>query len=1497
MRKNKIVMFGILLIALSMSVEIVSADVTWDWEGKIWTETLTGAYLDPINYPGYLIMYNFATEDNYAARLSYTSNGIASAPWSTFSFQTPTDMGTPEQPTQIEFYFSNSANKFLTVNLNAYTLSYDARNEAGTDTDGSVDATGLWKSGTTSNVFTIGIRPIADGGYLDILFNDYKVFTLEDSSFAYEGVSVLTGNAHVLSRSDAQNVQVFWTNFDESDGVDPGYSYTIRNPTIDSMTTTSVNEKTSFELEGTFSDDDLWETWSAVIDWDEGAPETFNDISLGDFPSTFNHLYSNDGVYSGTITITDNEGGTTGAQPFTATITDANPILTTYTYTSSVAGSDHIVTITDITVNASPDTIVGYSWKEGVTELSTIELPSLIFNDLNPHEIILTVTDSGGSSSSVTQTVSPTAPTATLDATPADADISDPVTITGDFVHDGYSLSSVEYDFGDGTVEAGSTNGATFSGTHTYNTPNTYTVEVTVTSSSGQTATDSRTITINAKPPAVTFKAPSITIDEGDLQDFDLSLVDVTKYSASPTYTWKVTDPGASVTTHNGESFSSTYLEHGTYSVELKIEENGLSDTDTMNLFVSNIAPQVDLGANIYEIPLGTLVDFTTTVTDEGEDLDSITFQIEGDPTVYAPDQINYESDPYQEIGFFKHTFNLLGSFAVSSTATDDTTSVTSSITVTVVGVPLELEAIVAYPVLIEELDSATFRSRITGTDLGQTYTVEWYLDDVLVETILDVGVDETISYTKTYLQDAPFKLELKISGTSLTQTYVGYVDNMSPVITIDDISRLSVPDIRTLSGHIYDAEDHPFTYGWYVRGVYIEGGSLADGYDLSFTYDFSSSGSYLVELRVMDNDASGDYTGSGTENVRVNYKPTIDSVSASPDPAYQWSPVDFTVVAHDQDGDSLDYYWEFGDGETSTTQNPTHTYSVYGTMNVRIRVKDSMDISKWGSLTLDVQPLSVSIDPIVSDLDPIYEGNTTTFSSSISAEDHNQEYTVEWILNGVVESTLNNVPIDEPIVFTYTFPQDGAYSLELVVVEASTSEVYDFEVNNVAPIVTLDPMGPLLYLGDVVFIATVEDVDADHPFTYSLTLDSGEVYSGSLSTGFIIEVPHTFTVGGEYEAEIKVYDSSGEEGEDLIMIIVNNPPIINSVTYTPEIVTQGDTVQFTLDVYDPDEEALTYAWVFGNGETSTDQNPSTVYNTYGVYTVTVSVTDEVSAVVSYTLELEVDPDMILPAVLKERAIELLEDAIDEYGDKGKAKGLPKKDKNYVKSSKDIKKSLEKIIREIEKSLEDEVWNDELHLDVKDGHDVFTHEGHAESKADTFARKWADNPELDGLSEILYEVIDLLVEADRALAKVVLDEANQVELPPGSNYDHYLEKAQEHYLKGREYTLEGNTNKAIDEFKKSWKYSVKILDKFPHPHWGAEGWEWEGDWDEWYDWDWDDIDDDSDANPNVFYTEDELEAFSKKELEKLAKDLGIKVKKRDDKEAIIEAILEAYEDD
>ena len=48
-----------------------------------------------------------------------------------------------------------------------------------------------------------------------------------------------------------------------------------------------------------------------------------------------------------------------------------------------------------------------------------------------------------------------------------------------------------------------------------------------------------------------------------------------------------------------------------------------------------------------------------------------------------------------------------------------------------------------------------------------------------------------------------------------------------------------------------------------------------------------------------------------------------------------------FTATGTDPDGDTLTYAWDFGDGTTSSAQNPSHAYLTAGSYTARVTVSD----------------------------------------------------------------------------------------------------------------------------------------------------------------------------------------------------------------------------------------------------------------------------------------------------------------------------------------------------------------------------------------------------------------------------------------------------------------------------------------------------------------------------------------------------------------------------
>jgi PKD repeat protein len=76
---------------------------------------------------------------------------------------------------------------------------------------------------------------------------------------------------------------------------------------------------------------------------------------------------------------------------------------------------------------------------------------------------------------------------------------------------------------------------------------------------------------------------------------------------------------------------------------------------------------------------------------------------------------------------------------------------------------------------------------------------------------------------------------------------------------------------------------------------------------------------------------------------------------------------------------------------------------------------------------------------------------------------------------------------------------------------------------------------------------------------------------------------------------------------------VVNQPPVAD-FEFSPAQPAAGQTVKFTDKSKDSDGQVKSWQWDFGDGTTSTEQNPSHVYRTAGTFTVKLIVTDDKGA-------------------------------------------------------------------------------------------------------------------------------------------------------------------------------------------------------------------------------------------------------------------------------------------
>lgn len=173
-------------------------------------------------------------------------------------------------------------------------------------------------------------------------------------------------------------------------------------------------------------------------------------------------------------------------------------------------------------------------------------------------------------------------------------------------------------------------------------------------------------------------------------------------------------------------------------------------------------------------------------------------------------------------------------------------------------------------------------------------------------------------------------------------------------------------------------------------------------------------------------------------------------SVTASRNPTGNvrvFVPIAFTANASDPDGDTLTYLWDFGDGTTSTAQNPTKTYttSSFQARTVRVTVDDGKGGTASATLSVTVQANRGPSTP-----NPVPSAGfaplTVTFTGDPADPDgpSHLPITYSWDFDGdgTEDSTATNP--------TQTYTTPGTYAPRLRVTDAHggvTNRTYSINV------------------------------------------------------------------------------------------------------------------------------------------------------------------------------------------------------------------------------------------------------------------------------------------------------------------------------------------------------------------------------------------------------------------------------------------------------------------
>ncbi|UCE37531.1 MAG: PKD domain-containing protein [Thermoplasmata archaeon] len=625
------------------------------------------------------------------------------------------------------------------------------------------------------------------------------------------------------------------------------------------------------------------------------------------------------------------------------------------------------------------------------------------------------------------------------------------------------------------------------------------------------------------------------------------------------------------------------FTEAGTYTVTLiarDIANN--TGTDTLFVFVDNVAPVANAGID--------------QIVDEGE----MTY-FNGSDSYDTPSDMStliytwYFEDSTVLLGInVSHSFSDNGNYAVTLVV-EDNNGFTDSDTIFVTVNNVAPIADANGPYSGTEGVGVIFTG--SATDPGEdTFTYDWDFDDSDGITYLDAtSPNPTWTWSDEfsgmiYLRVTDDDGDIGFDSASVTIT------NTAPVADCGGPYSGYEGTAIALSGSASDPGADSLTYEWDLDND----GLFDDATGQNPEWTWYDNGVFTISLRVSDSDGGED---SDKEIVTINnVAPTADA--GGPYSEDEGSVVSFTGVASDPGSlDTFTYYWDFGDGESSSQQNPTHVYSDDGIYIATLTVTDDdggTNSNNTFVMINNVAPTAYAQGPYSGD-----EGAPVSFFSS-ATDPGTDTFTYEWDFDDSDGVTYSDATGPNP---TWTWPDDFSGTIYLRVIDDDGGIDIDnttVTINNIAPIP--DPGGPYSgYEGTSLdFSASALDPGSD-TFTYKWDMDNDGQYDDADGQS----PSWTWYDNGAFLVSLKITDDDGDFGIDTTLVtIINVAPSADAgvIYYEGE----GTAIFFKGNYSDPGiSDSHTFLWDFGDGTISTEQNPTHVYADDDVYTVVLSVTDD----------------------------------------------------------------------------------------------------------------------------------------------------------------------------------------------------------------------------------------------------------------------------------------------
>ncbi len=502
-----------------------------------------------------------------------------------------------------------------------YTITFDKLSNS-VDSDGNLVARDT----------ALDVTVYDDEANIDYSFNDVD----GNSDTNYDGYSfswtpISGGDNTVVVYGIADNCE-YSTNLDETEtltiyvaGDDVDTTYPPFADAGGSMFGIywSFNYDVTFDGSGSYDTNPDSSGSIVNYEWDFGDGSTGTDVR----PT---HTYSTNGLYTATLTVTDNDDLTDDdTARVRIWVIDFSEIPDLDFDPSADCSGPYSATLGDsITFDGTGSEFGGgtvtFAWDFGDGSSSAEEDPTYTYGAEGIYTVTFVVTDDEGDTDICTTTATITAATMnsppTVDCTVLETagTVDELLTLDVDATDSDGTIAQYDWDFGDGTTDSTTTD----STTTTYTSAGTYTISVTVTDDAGATASCSQDIditeditTTNVAPTVDCSLFPRIgTVD--DVVTFQAVAADSDGTIAQ--YDWNFGDGSIDSTTT--DSTTTTYTSAGTYTISVTVTDDASATAQcTQDIIISEATEPVVMTATIVADPTSGIaplpVSFSVDIT------------------------------------------------------------------------------------------------------------------------------------------------------------------------------------------------------------------------------------------------------------------------------------------------------------------------------------------------------------------------------------------------------------------------------------------------------------------------------------------------------------------------------------------------------------------------------------------------------------------------------------------------------------------------------------------------------------------------------------------------------------------------------------------------------------------------------------------------------------------------------------------------------------------